>query len=224
MTEAVIVVSGLPRSGTSMAMRLLEAGGLDVVADNLRQADEDNPNGYYEYERVKNLKTDHTWLSHAHGKVVKMVSMLLYELPADKNYKIVFMRRDLDEVCASQGVMLKRRGEKPRAGDETMGKLYSTHLREIESWLTTQQNIEILFVNYNDIMENPEKGVEEMNKFFGNRLSTDRMISVVDKSLYRNRKMHAPEKSQDAPIQHEDMNDDKDNEAIEAQLKALGYM
>jgi hypothetical protein len=224
MTEPVIVVSGLPRSGTSMAMRLLKAGGLNVVADNLRQADEDNPNGYYEYERVKDLKADRTWLSHAHGKVVKMVSMLLYELPADKNYKIVFMRRDLNEICASQEIMLRRRGEKPRAGDETMNKLYSTHLREIESWLATQQNMEILFMNYNDIVENPEKGIEEINRFFGNRLSTDRMISIVDKSLYRNRKMHAPERSQDASIQPENVNDDKDNEAIEAQLKALGYM
>lgn len=197
---------------------------MEVIADNLRQADEDNPNGYYEFERVKSLKEDRTWLYHAQGKVVKMVSMLLYELPSDLGYKIVFMRRDLDEICASQRVMLGRKGEEPGSGGEEMSKLYSSHLLEIESWLAKQQNMEVLYMNYNEIMENSAVSVEEINAFFDNKLSVDRMKSVVDKSLYRQRRVHAPAAPCCGPVQQENRDRDQEREVIEAHLKSLGYM
>ena len=107
----VTVVSGLPRSGTSMMMKMLDQAGLELVTDRLRQADEDNPKGYFEYEPVKQLarSADRTWLDDARGKGVKIISTLLRELPAHYNYKVVFMRRDLSEILASQAKMLARR-------------------------------------------------------------------------------------------------------------------
>ena len=100
--KLINIVSGLPRSGTSMMMKILEAGGLDPLSDNLRVADEDNPKGYYEFERSKNLKNDNEWLHLAEGKVVKLISELLFYLPDTKNYKVVFMMSSLDEILMSQ--------------------------------------------------------------------------------------------------------------------------
>src|SRR5438128_3864516 len=116
----IVVVSGLPRSGTSMAMKMLEAGGLRVVTDGQRTADEDNPKGYYEDERVKDLhrEGDKTWLRDARGDVVKIISFLLKSLPADNNYKVLFMHRNLREIVASQNKMLARRGEKNETPDD----------------------------------------------------------------------------------------------------------
>src|SRR5947209_18564630 len=110
MNSEIVIVSGLPRSGTSLMMQMLEAGGLEVVTDGIRAADTDNPRGYYEFERVKKIKTDAAWLPGARGKAVKMVSQLLYDLPAGEAYRILFMDRDLDEVLASQEKMLARLG------------------------------------------------------------------------------------------------------------------
>ena len=97
----IIVVSGLPRSGTSLMMQMLERGGVEVVTDNIRTADTDNPRGYYEFEQVKKIKGDASWLPGTRGKALKMVSQLLYELPASERYRIIFMERDLDETILS---------------------------------------------------------------------------------------------------------------------------
>src|SRR5512143_2182608 len=118
MQEFTVIVSGLPRSGTSMMMRVLEAGGMEVAVDNVRRADEDNPRGYYEFEQVKNIRQDKSWFNGLQGRAVKMVSMLLYDLPADKRYKIVFMKRNMQEILSSQRIMLDRRGEKGQEPDE----------------------------------------------------------------------------------------------------------
>src|SRR5512139_2049136 len=109
--EPVIIVSGLPRSGTSMLMKMLEAGGVPLVTDGVRTPDEDNPKGYYEVERVKDLanEQDKTWLRQSKGKGLKVISYLLKSLPADVNYKVVFIRREIEEVLASQKKMLDRR-------------------------------------------------------------------------------------------------------------------
>src|ERR1700741_4498489 len=108
--EPIVVVSGLPRSGTSMMMRMLEAGGLPIVSDGERAADIDNPKGYFELERIKNLEheTDKSYLSAARGKAVKVISFLIKELPDENDYRVVFMRRDLDEVLTSQQKMIDR--------------------------------------------------------------------------------------------------------------------
>jgi hypothetical protein len=124
----ITIVSGLPRSGTSMMMQMLAAGGMPALADNLRQADEDNPRGYYEFERVKEVATDSSWLDEAEGKAVKMVYRLLYDLPADRSYRVIFMIRSLDEVIASQQVMLERSGTASDALDDAQLALSLIHI------------------------------------------------------------------------------------------------
>jgi len=187
--ETVTIVSGLPRSGTSMMMRMLEAGGIPALIDNVREADEDNPRGYYEFERVKQLKTDRAWLEDAKGKVVKMVSTLLLDLPAGYAYKVVFMRRKMEEILASQRQMLIRK-DKPTDGvpEEKMAELYGKHLTQIEAWIARQRHLAAIYVSYNEILANAREQVRRVNEFLGGRLDADAMLAVVDHALHRQRK------------------------------------
>lgn len=190
MTQDVItIVSGLPRSGTSMMMKMLEAGGLPVLADHVRSADADNPKGYYEFERVKQIKTDQGWLPEAQGKAVKMISELLQHLPPRYEYRVLFMRRKLEETLASQKQMLLRRGESAEAiSDEKMAELFRKHLQKLEAWLAAQPNFRILDVHYSAVMSNPRAEAGKINAFLGNILNVERMAAVVDQDLYRQRK------------------------------------
>src|SRR5512147_2016070 len=149
LNPIVTIVSGLPRSGTSMMMKLLEAGGLPPLTDNLRTADEDNPKGYYEFERVKQLpKGDVAWLPEAQGKVVKVIAALLPYLPAEYTYRVVFMQRAMPEVLASQRQMLIRRGEDPnKIPDEVMANLFQKHLKQVDTWIASQSNVRRLDVS-----------------------------------------------------------------------------
>jgi len=188
MSDTITIVSGLPRSGTSMMMKMLEAGGLEVVSDHLRRADVDNPLGYYEFERVKKIEEDQSWLPDTQGKVVKMVSTLLQHLPRDYDYKIVFMQRDMEELIASQNKMLQRLGkEGGRASDDVMAGLFQKHLREVKHWLAQQPNMETLYVPYNNVVRNPAAYSQQVGSFLGRDLNLDRMIATVDTSLYRNK-------------------------------------
>ncbi|MEE8305067.1 MAG: sulfotransferase domain-containing protein [Candidatus Tectomicrobia bacterium] len=187
----ITVVSGLPRSGTSMMMQMLAAGGMDVVVDNIRQADEDNPKGYYELENVKKLKDDPSFLDDALGKACKIISMLLYDLPQDKPYKIIFMRRNLKELLASQKIMLQRREKDVREDDNTeMERIFTKHLNDITAWLDSQDNIDIVYVNYREVMDNPFSCAQAVNQFLDHRLNVQDMIHVVDHALYRTRDSH----------------------------------
>jgi len=186
--QPIIIVSGLPRSGTSMMMRMLEAGGLELVTDGIRKADDDNPRGYYEYERVKKIEEDSSWVPDCRGKAVKMVSMLLYHLPKEFHYKVIFMRRKMPEVLASQRRMLEHRGEQgAKVGDEEMAKLFEKHLKQIGEWLAQQPNIEVLYVNYNDVVQDPKQHAPIVNEFLGGTLDTEKMVQVVERQLYRQR-------------------------------------
>ena len=187
-TGTITVVSGLPRSGTSMMMRALEAGGLPVLADGLRQADEDNPHGYFELESVKRTVRDASWIAEARGKVVKVIARLLVDLPPGERFKIVFMRRDLDEVLRSQRKMLERRGEPEGPPDEEMRRLLLGHVLETEDWLRTRPEMETLYVSYNRMVAEPRPQAERINRFLGGTLDVDRMVAAVDASLYRQRK------------------------------------
>jgi hypothetical protein len=187
MNPEIIVVSGLPRSGTSLMMQMLARGGLEVVTDHVRTADTDNPRGYYELEKAKSIKRDASWLPEARGKVVKMVSKLLYDLPASERYRVVFMERDLDEVLLSQEKMLKRLG-RSAAPREKMKEWFTLHLQELHQWLAQQKHIEILCISYNDLIERPAGQAELVNIFLGGKGNADRMTAAVDPSLYRNRK------------------------------------
>jgi len=184
----IYIVSGLPRSGTSMMMKMLDAGGLAPLVDNIRVADEDNPKGYYEFERVKQLQTDKGWLPDADGKVVKIISMLLQHLPGNYSYKVIFMLRNIDEILASQHKMLVRRGEATdKVSDEQMSLMYNNHLKKLKEQLENKNNFDVYYVKYNEILESPEKHCEQLNTFLGGILNQQKMLNVIDKNLYRQR-------------------------------------
>ncbi|HMG33667.1 MAG TPA: sulfotransferase [Blastocatellia bacterium] len=186
--DPVIIVSGLPRSGTSMMMKMLAAGGLEPLTDNIRTADEDNPKGYFEFERVKQIETDNAWLDDAHGKVVKLISALLRHLPPAYNYKIIFMRRSMAEILASQRQMLVRRGEPAdKVPDDKMAAMFEKHLSQVESWLAEQKNIETLYVRYNDVLNDPRSEAQRIGGFLQGRVEVEPMVEVVDRALYRQR-------------------------------------
>jgi RNase adaptor protein for sRNA GlmZ degradation len=186
----IIIVSGLPRSGTSLMMQMLENGGLDVVTDNIRTADVDNPQGYYEFEKVKRTKEDVSWLPETRGKAFKMVSQLLYNLPSTERYRIIFMQRDLDEMLLSQEKMLQRL-DGAAAPREQIKRSYALHLERLHQWLRRQRHIEVLHVSYNDLVERPEKEAARVNRFLNGKLDVGKMTRAIDPSLYRNRKQAA---------------------------------
>jgi hypothetical protein len=186
----IIIVSGLPRSGTSLMMQMLNKGGITVVTDHVRAADTDNPRGYYELEQVKKIKRDVSWLREMRGKAFKMVSQLLYELPSCERYRVIFMERDLDEVVDSQEKMLARLGKTAATGAQ-IKPLFTSHLEQLREWLAKQQNIEVLYVHYNDVVEKPETEAQRVSAFLEGRADCDEMVRTVDPSLYRNRKSAA---------------------------------
>lgn len=187
MSAEIIVVSGLPRSGTSLMMQMLDNGGVEVVTDNIRTADTDNPKGYYEFEQVKSIKRDASWLPATRGKAFKMVSQLLYDLPSTETYRIVFMERDFDEMLASQEKMLQRLG-RPAAPREEMKRAYLQHLERLHDWLPKQQNMAVLRVSYNVLLDRPEAEAARVTEFLGGKPDVGGMVRTVDPSLYRNRK------------------------------------
>jgi hypothetical protein len=184
--DEIIIVSGLPRSGTSMMMQMLKAGGMSVVTDNIRKADEDNPRGYFEFEKVKKIKEDASWLDDCRGKVFKMVSELLYHLPENRQYKIIFMKREMKEMLASQRVMLERLGrEGSGVSDEDMAENFRKHLLKVKDWLERQPNIDVIYVNYSDIVKKPLENANAVSHFLNGGLDSEKMAGVIDKSLYR---------------------------------------
>jgi hypothetical protein len=183
----IIVVSGLPRSGTSMMMHMLAAGGMEMVTDQLRQADEDNPNGYFEFEKVKNLAEDASWMGIACGKAIKIIASLLRYLPRAYTYKVILMERNLQEVLASQQVMLQHRGETTSGpDDETMGALLTQNLNDVKTWLRQQSHIDLLVVRHADAMSDPLACAQRVRQFVDQPLDINAMAAVVDPSLHRN--------------------------------------
>jgi hypothetical protein len=187
--EFITIVSGLPRSGTSMVMQMLEAGGLKPLSDELREADEDNPRGYYEFEPVKQTAKDAAWVPLARGKVVKIIYRLLYDLPKDQQYRVIFMQRNMEEIIASQNAMLERRGQRGGGlSDENMAKAFEGQLAEFEEWIASQPCFSVLYVKYKDALEDPLAQSERISSFLGGGLDTAAMAEVVDPSLYRKRR------------------------------------
>lgn len=185
----IIIVSGLPRSGTSMMMKMLEASGMTPLTDNIREADENNPKGYYEFERAKKLKEgDVDWLADAQGKVVKVISALLPHLPSTYNYRIIFMRRAMPEILASQRKMLVGRGEDPdKVSEEELATLFQKHIRQVNDWMEGQPNVKRIDIQYNNLIEDPIPQIDQLNQFMGNTLNVDEMAGVIDPNLYRQR-------------------------------------
>jgi len=185
----IVVVSGLPRSGTSMVMKMLEAGGLPILTDGLRTADEDNPKGYYEVERVKDLarEADKGWLVDARGKGIKVISYLLKSLPGHFNYRVVFIRRDIEEVLASQRKMLARRGETEETPPERMRALFDDDLWRAGYQLKRRPEFETLELHYSAVLARPLEQSRRLAAFLGGGLDAEAMAAAVDPQLYRNR-------------------------------------
>lgn len=186
----IVVVSGLPRSGTSLLMMMLDAAGIPPMQDHVRGADIDNPKGYYEFERVKQLSEgDTTWVGEAKGKAVKVITMLLEHLPSKYKYDVILMRRDLEEILASQRKMLERRGEDPdKVSDQELGQLFDKHFNHIYDWIKKQKNIRFVEVSYNQLLDSPEAEISKVNHFLGGNLDEETMLAKIDPDLYRQRK------------------------------------
>ena len=188
--ETIVIVSGLPRSGTSMMMKMLEAGGIPPLTDEIREADKDNPKGYYEFERVKQMdKGDVEWLSQAQGKTVKVISALLQHLPEEYDYNVIFMERHMPEILASQRKMLVHRGEDAgEMDDRQMATLFQKHVQKIRQWLDEQENFSTLYVHYSNALADPQTTAEQVHHFLARDLDVEKMVGVVDPDLYRNRR------------------------------------
>lgn len=178
----IVVVSGLPRSGTSLMMQMLDRGGLEIVTDHKREADVSNPKGYYEYQPVMSMNKDNKWLEASKDKTVKIVAPLLRYLDRQYRYKVVFMRRDLDEVVRSQQKMI---GRDPDIFPVKLHNAYVEHLKYVDRWKEREPGVEIIYVDYKDVMENPAEIADKVETFIGVPLKKDEMIKCVDKSLYR---------------------------------------
>ncbi len=188
-SQMIYIVSGLPRSGTSLMMKMLESGGLEVLTDHIRVPNEDNPKGYYEFERAKKLPDgDIAWLKDAQGRVVKIIAGLLMHLPDTYSYRVIFMRRHMAEILASQKKMLENRGEDPnKVNDEDMARLFEKHLEQVYAWMQNQSNLTYLDADYNALLRDPHPIVNQVTTFLDAGLDAAKMLTVVDPTLYRQR-------------------------------------
>ena len=183
----ITIVSGLPRSGTSLMMRMLSAGGVPALCDEQRTPDADNPNGYYEFEDVKSIENYSTWIDRAPGHAVKMVYSLLKHLPTDHEYRIVFMRRHVDEILQSQKQMLERNGISPEIPDAQMKALFDRELRQFYAWLPSQIHLKLVNISYNELLSRPDSTIAQINRHLDHSLDTEGMIRMIDPGLYRHR-------------------------------------
>jgi hypothetical protein len=184
----ITIVSGLPRSGTSLMMQMLVAGGMAPLADGERSADADNPRGYLEWERIKQLPNNPSCIAEGEGKVVKVISRLLLSLPSGHDYRIIFMQRPLPEVLASQDQMLRRRGTYKEGADPALiGAAFEKHLREVYAWLASRPYVKEIRVPYHDVLSTPREIGQSLSEFLGIPLNLEAMAQQVDASLYRNR-------------------------------------
>jgi hypothetical protein len=183
----ITMVSGLPRSGTSLMMQMMAAGGIPVLSDGERRADTDNPRGYLEWERIKRLPKDPECIAEAEGKVVKVISQLLLFLPTGHDYRVVFMQRPLPEVMKSQEEMLRRRGTLDSADPLAIEEAFRRHLIEVNRWLNNHPNIAVLPVHYLLVLREPKSTAQSVADFLGIPLDIEAMAREVDQSLYRNR-------------------------------------
>lgn len=186
--STITIVSGAPRSGTSLMMRMLAAGGVPPLTDHVRAPDRDNPNGYFEYEPVKRTREDPSWVPGARGKAVKMVHLLLRDLPPGEEYRVLLMRRKLDEMVASQRRMLERLGRDPGAlSDERRAQMFAAQLDETEAWAAAQPHVKLVRVDYNRLVEDPAPQLDVVARFLGRSLDVAAMAACIDAGLYRNR-------------------------------------
>lgn len=187
----ITIVSGLPRSGTSMVMRMLEAGGMPLLVDHVRTADEDNPLGYYEFEAVKRLARDQSWLGQAENKAVKIITALLHHVPTTFTYRVIFLQRDLGEVLASQAQMLARQGQQAEEQNQAaLMSAFQQHLQQVQACIEHHPSMQALYVQHHAIIAQPYQQAGLMSEFLGTALDVERMAASVEARLYRQRQNH----------------------------------
>lgn len=181
-----VIVSGLPRSGTSMMMQMLAAGGLPILSDAVRGADEDNPRGYFELEAVKRTRHDPTWLAGSEGRGVKIIHALLTDLPTDRPYRVILMRRRIESVLKSQTAMLERLGQ-PGAELEPdeLARIYEQQLEQVKDYMDRHACFEFIEVWYGAILQYSQSQIERINRFLSGELNVEAMAAVVDPALRR---------------------------------------
>lgn len=183
--NCVTIVTGLPRSGTSMMMQMLHKGGVDILSDEQRKADESNPRGYFEYADVMRLHSSNDWLTDGVDKCVKVIAQLIQHLPENLDYRIIFMQRDMDEVLASQSRMLDRLNAAQQSEDETLRKAYNVQLNQLDRWLNARDNIDLLYVDYDQVILDPETTASALSQFNHKTMDIPAMCTAVDPALYR---------------------------------------
>jgi len=183
--HTVVVVSGLPRSGTSMMMQMLTAGGIEPCTDRKRTPDESNPRGYYEHERVKRLAHDNRGLDEARGRCIKVVAGLLPHLKPGLRYKVVFLWRDLDEVLRSQESMLGASRPPSPGAREALAQAFDAQLRSITSRLEATPEVDVCYVDYAQAVASPASTAAQVSAFLGNALNVQAAASAVDPALRR---------------------------------------
>jgi len=185
----IAIVSGLPRSGTSLMMQMLAAGGLPILSDGERRADIDNPRGYLEWERIKQLPKAPALIAEAEGKAVKVISQLLLSLPPGHEYRVIFMQRPLPEVMASQDEMLRRRGNfDPSDDNSVVARAFQDHLSDVYAWLNSKTYVRVSRVQYHSVLNEPKETAEAVAKFLELPLDIEAMTRQVDSTLYRQRR------------------------------------
>lgn len=188
MSAPITIVTGLPRSGTSLLMQMLAAGGMPLLTDGERAADIDNPNGYFEFERVKALPTDTAWLAEARGRAVKVIHALVGRLPDAEEYRVLFVERDLHEVVMSQDKMLARLGRAGGGlGADRMVSVFRQELARVHGLLATKPNMRVLRLEHALLIGDPLTAAQTMNAFLGGGLDVERMAKAVDPALHRNK-------------------------------------
>lgn len=180
----ITIVSGLPRSGTSLAMQMLAAGGLPLLTDGLRAADVNNPRGYYEWEQIKRLPQEPGCIAEAEGKAVKVISSLLFSLPADREYRLLFLLRPIEGIVPSQAAMISNLGTQgPALPASAMTAVLAAHRNQVLAWLDQQAHLSALRVDYLELLTNPVASALKIARFLGLPLDTEAMANQADPSL-----------------------------------------
>ncbi|MGH9359541.1 MAG: sulfotransferase domain-containing protein [Terriglobia bacterium] len=184
----ITVVSGLPRSGTSLMMQMLAAGGLAPLTDGVRAADANNPRGYFEWEKAKSLPQNPAFIAEAEDMVVKIISMLLPSLPQNHSYKVIFMERPLSEVAASQAAMIHKLGTQGAGlAPESLARTLEAHLKQIKASLKLRPEIGVCWMDHHRVLDDPRSAAITIQKFLNTPLDVAAMTAQVDPSLYRQR-------------------------------------
>ena len=185
----IIVVSGLPRSSTAMMMKMLKEGGIQILSDDVKKPDDNNPQGYFEYDLVSKLpegKTD--WLEEAEGKVVKVISYFLHHLPPKHEYRVLFMERNFSEILKSQKkTIIEEKQKIHKKEDKMMEDYYKTHIKQTKEWLSLQPNFSVIYLSYNELVKNPNQDLSKLSNFLEHELNLDKMSKAIDQNLYRQR-------------------------------------